>query len=288
AGNGGRHAMPNLAADRRRLAPAAAIALTLAAAAAIFWPRPAPPPPIETANRTPLSVTEIHADLDYSLHDVAQTKRVPRLFIENLKADLQRIPDVDEKKRTFFRIMLPIVAAENERIRAERARIDGADDGALADLYTKYGVDAGERQTLLRRVDIVPASLALAQAAIESGWGTSRFARQGNNFFGMRTYSDAKPGIAPREADGFKVSAYPNIARSVRAYMFNLNTHWAYADFRAARARQRSAHGGVRGLDLVGFLGSYSEIPKKYANRLRSLIDADDLHRYEGVRLDER
>jgi len=217
---------------------------------------------------------------------VARTKRVPRLFIGSLEADLDRIRDVNEKKRTFFRIMLPIIARENDRIRAARARIAAADgDEAIADLYAAYGVEPGRRERLLRRADVVPASLALAQAAVESGWGASRFARHGNNFFGMRTYDDDAPGIAPKEAEGFKVSAYPDIAASVRAYMRNLNTHAAYAAFRRERARHRHRDGRISGLALAGLLTSYSEIPEKYGARLRAVINRDRLQRFEGVRL---
>lgn len=234
----------------------------------------------------PLTVKDINAALDYSLSDVARTKRVPRLFIGSLEADLDRIRDVNEKKRTFFRIMLPIIARENDRIRAARARIAAAhSEEAIADLYAAYAVEPGRRERLLRRADVVPASLALAQAAVESGWGASRFARHGNNFFGMRTYDDDAPGIAPKEAEGFKVSAYPDIAASVRAYMRNLNTHAAYAAFRRERARHRHSDGRISGLALAGLLTSYSEIPEKYGARLRAVINRDRLQRFEGVRL---
>lgn len=239
----------------------------------------------ELTKLTPLSAKQIHDDLDYSLKAVAESKRAPRLFIESLDVDLRRIREVAEKKRTFFRIMLPIIAAENDRIRGERARIADASDVDLGDLYRKYKVEPGGRATLRRRVDIVPASLALAQAAIESGWGASRFARRGNNFFGMRTYDDDKPGIEPRQAEGFKVSAYRDIAHSVRAYMLNLNSHAAYKAFRHERTRHRAGNGRISGLRLAGFLTSYSEIPKKYAARLRAVINRDRLQRFEGVRL---
>ena len=254
--------------------------------AVLLWPRP------ETAKAAkdvaalpPLKATDIHAGLDYSLNAVAETKRAPALFIGSLEADLTRIRDVDEKKRTFFRIMLPIIARENDRIRAERQRIANADDADLAELYSKYEVEAGDRATLLKRCDIVPASLALAQAAIESGWGASRFARHGNNFFGMRTYDKSQPGIAPKEASGFKVSTFKSITASVRAYMLNLNTHAAYAELRRERAERRKNSGRVSGFHLADFLASYSEIKAKYAARLRQVINRDRLQRFEGVSL---
>lgn len=257
----------------------AALALAIA-----FWPVPERRPG-DGVSLPPLKPTDIHAGLDYSLHAVAESKQAPRLIIRSLDADLGRIRDTDEKKRTFFRIMLPIVAAENDRIRAERRRIAAASDAELADLYRKYEVAAGDRAALLRRCDIVPASLALAQAAIESGWGASRFARHGNNFFGMRTYDKNQPGLAPKQATGFKVTVFKSIADGVRAYMFNLNTHLAYAAFRRERARQRTPDGHVSGFRLVDYLTSYSEIRDQYAARLRQLISRDRLQRFEGVRL---
>jgi Bax protein len=273
--------------NRKFWLPALAGGITAAVLVAFaFWPQPkAAKTETEIAALPPLKPTDIHAGLDYSLNAVADTKLAPNLLIGSLEADLRRIRDTEEKKQTFFRIMLPIIAGENDRIRAERSRIGEQGDAGLGDLYAKYEVKPGDRAALLARCDIVPASLALAQAAVESGWGVSRFARHGNNFFGMRTYDKSQPGMAPKEATGFKVLSFKSIAAGVRAYMHNLNTNSAYAIFRRERAQARKQNAQPSGAHLVDFLSAYSEISHKYAERLRAVISGDRLHRFEGVRL---
>ena len=239
----------------------------------------------EVAALPGLLPTDIHRGLDYSLDDVAANRLAPRLFIEAIEDDLARIRDVEMRKQTFFRILLPIVASENDRIREERQQI--VDDPAAVDaeLYEKYRVEPGDVDTLLRRVDVVPMSLVLAQAAVESGWGSSRFAREGNNYFGMRTYNEDVDGIDPKKADGFKVIAYPSISASVRSYMLNLNTHKAYAELRRMRARLRTSGEPLSGSALTGLLTNYSEVPERYGRTLRDLIKANNLARFDGVRL---
>jgi len=241
--------------------------------------------PTELAALPPLRATEIHSGLDYALDDVAASKTAPALFIDTIDVNLDRIRDVDEKKAAFFRIMLPHIARENDRIRDERAKIIAAPDKVPDKLFEKYDVDDGDVDELLRRIDVVPASLVLAQAALESGWGTSRFARKGNNFFGMRTYKDNVKGMDPKAAEGFKVIVFKNIAASVRAYMKNLNTHNAYKQLRHARAEQRAQGIPPTGRTMSNFLTAYSEIPEKYGARLRGIMDRNNLDRFDGVRL---
>lgn len=241
---------------------------------------------IETASLPPLVASEIHSGLGYALDDAAEKKLAPRVFVDNVDFNLNRIRDVEEKKRTFFRIMLPLIARENDRIRAERQKLlDNPGPGAAAPLYQKYDVEPGNREELLKRVDVVPASLVLAKAALESGWGTSRFARKGNNYFGMRTYNDDTPGIEPKKAEGFKVIRFKSIGHGVRSYLKNMNTNEAYTKLRDARARDRAKNGAPRGRPLTNYLDAYSEIPEKYGKRLRNVMDINDLDRFDGVRL---
>lgn len=240
----------------------------------------------EVAALPSLTARQISRGLDYSLDQVARTKRAPEVFLDSLDVDLNRISDVNDKKATFFKIMLPIIAAQNDKIRAERQKIIDDPADAPKSLYEKYDVEVGDVDALLKRVDVVPASLVLAKAALESGWGSSRFARDGNNFFGMRTYDEDVPGIAPKEASGFKVIKYKNITQSVRYYLLNINTHSAYAKLRAARAKARDAGKTPNGLALTNYLTAYSEIPEEYGKRLRSMIKVNNLSRFDGVRLD--
>lgn len=255
---------------------------------ALYAPPTADDGTIESAALPPLAIRDIADGLDYALDEVAAQKAAPHVFVKRLDVDLNRIVDVTEKKNTFFRILLPIVARENDRIRAERKKVAVGGRVIPTSLYRKYGVKEGDVDALRQRVDVVPASLVLAQAALESGWGTSRFARHGNNFFGMRTYDDDAPGIDPHEADGFKLMTFKDIAASVRAYINNMNTHDAYETLRKARAEMRRRGELPRGRPLSAHLHAYSEIPGKYGARLREMIDSNDLGRFDGVRLTER
>jgi len=260
-------------------------AAAVCVAGLVFMQKEPADTPAEVAALPPLQATEIHSGLNYALDRVATSKSAPALFIDTLDVNLDRIRDIDEKKATFFRIMLPHIARENDRIRDERAKII-ADPAKVPDkLFEKYGVDDRDVKELLRRVDVVPASLVLAQAALESGWGTSRFARNGNNFFGMRTYKKNVKGLDPKAAEGFKVIVFKNIAASVRAYMKNLNTHNAYKQLRRARAKQRADGLAPSGRTMSNFLTAYSEIPEKYGARLRGMMDRNNLDRFDGVRL---
>ncbi len=242
----------------------------------------------EEAALPPISATDIHTDLGYALDQVALGKIVPQVFVKTLDVDLGRIPDISEKKETFFRIMLPHIARENDRIRAERTAITSNPENVPDEVYENYAVERGDIKELLARIDVVPASLVLSQAAIESGWGTSRFARDGNNFFGMRTYDMDGKGIDPKQADGFKVMVFKDIAASVRAYMKNLNTNQAYNDFRSVRAQHRTQDRMPTGRTMVNFLSAYSEIPEKYVSMIIGMMDRNKLDRFDGVSLDNK
>lgn len=239
----------------------------------------------EVASLPPLTAKDIHRALDYDLTIVASEKTVPNIIIDSIDVDLRRIPDINEKKETFFRIMLPIIARENDKVRAERVKIMADPESAPKSLYQKYDIDVGDVDELLRRVDVVPASLVLSQAALESGWASSRFALKGNNFFGMRTYNMDAPGMDPHQAEGFKVMIFKDISGSVRAYIKNLNTHNAYKTLRKARATMRGQNVIPSGRKLTNYLTAYSEIPEEYGARLRSMMDRNKLDRFDGVRL---
>ena len=241
----------------------------------------------EIAALPPLTAIDIHRALDYDLATVASEKAAPNIIIDRIGVDLRRIPDITEKKETFFKIMLPIIARENDKVRAERENILANTKSAPKSLYQKYDVDMSDVDELLRRVDVVPASLILSQAALESGWASSRFALKGNNYFGMRTYNMDAPGMDPHQAEGFKVMIFKDISASVRAYIKNLNTHSAYKSFRKARAKMRAQDTIPSGRKLSNYLTAYSEIPEKYGARLRSMMDRNKLDRFDGVRLAE-
>ncbi|HKJ00489.1 MAG TPA: glucosaminidase domain-containing protein [bacterium] len=232
--------------------------------------------------------------LDYGLRQVRQDgAEVPRVYVPVLPKDLQHVQPIERRKSLFVRIVLPLVLKENERLRRDHVRLqkiqtelrEGAKLGPepqawLERQYEDYNVQTGQFAKLLRRVDTIPPSLALAQAAKESAWGTSRFVREGNALFGMWTWSDDVPGIVPLERDEdarHRVRAFDSLAESVHVYMHMLNTHWAYREFRERRAAMRKAGRPPEGLALASAVSRYSQQRERYTVQLRALIRANDM-----------
>ena len=167
------------------------------------------------------------------------------------------------------------------------ARVSAEDQTWLAWVAERYDAPAGNLDELLVRVDIIPTSLALAQAAEESGWGTSRFAHQGNALFGQRATGD-EPGLAPVERateEHVRVRAYETLGAAVRSYARNLNTHPAYERFRAERAENRSQGAEPGGHALAPTLTRYSERGAAYVASLRAIIRLNRLESFDKARL---
>ena len=272
--------------------------------------------------------------LGYTLDGVrAGDGRVPRFFLDRLPHDLGDVPEVRQRKELFFKSVLPIALRINEEILADRRRLWrfhfrqtmgwrlGAADRlwliALAERYRvrdtdleellrrvdvippslvlaqgaeekRYRVRDTDLEELLRRVDVIPPSLVLAQGAEESGWGTSRFAREGNAIFGQWTF--AKGHLVPRRRDAGKtheVRAFPSLLGSVRAYARNLNTHRAYRNFRSLRETLRRRGETLEGAVLAGTLIPYCEQGPIYVRRIRGMIRYNRLERLDGARLRE-
>jgi uncharacterized FlgJ-related protein len=212
-----------------------------------------------------------------------------------------------EKKQLFIEKLLPLVRAENERLEKTRRRVlrllamnaepggqlSETDADWLRQLARSYRIDddplgdATAAAALKHKVDIIPAGLAIAQAANESAWGNSRFAREGNNLFGIWTYDPAK-GIKPRNRAAGKthlVRVYDDIGESVRSYMHNLNSHPAYQALRTERARLRAAGKPLDAIVLAGGLSKYSELGEEYVKRIRTMIRDNQLERLDHARL---
>ena len=201
---------------------------------------------------------------------------------------------VDQRKKRFVAIMLPLILKANAELEDRRSKIGkDADEGNIvrlrrwAELY-RYVPENDDVETirtaLLERVNTVPVSLALAQAAIESGWGTSRFSIQGNALYGQWAWSRDK-GIRPSESrhENAVVRSFATLFDSVRAYMHNLNTHRSYQDFRETRAKPNAAMA-----DMVKTLTSYSEEGEVYVAKLFSLINNNSFRLYENAVLAEK
>ncbi|PIW26452.1 MAG: hypothetical protein COW30_14940 [Rhodospirillales bacterium CG15_BIG_FIL_POST_REV_8_21_14_020_66_15] len=241
------------------------------------------------------------AELNYDLEHIREGRaQVPPVYLVSLPPDMGAVPETATRKRLFFQAVLPLILRANQEILADRRRlwqlhadqrlgrrIAPADRLWLAVLAERYKVSTGDLAVLIRRVDVIPPSLALAQAAEESGWGTSRFARQGNAIFGQWTTADGH-GLVPRERDedkNHKVRKFGELTDSVRAYMLNLNTHRAYLELRRARAALRRAGAPLNGLTLARFLHRYSERGDDYVDAIRAMIEVNGLDRLDDARL---
>ncbi|MBL6935158.1 MAG: glucosaminidase domain-containing protein [Alphaproteobacteria bacterium] len=244
--------------------------------------------------------------LDYSLTKVRYGHQpVPRVFLDHLPRDLKTMSSVSARKALFLKAMLPLILQVNDTIMADRGRLlelnsqvrvggtlSKQDRAWLKNLAKRYGLDEARLDRailvkLLDRVDVVPASLALSQAVEESGWGTSRFAQDGNAPFGQWTFNEAR-GLVPldRDADStHAVRAYSRLIDGVHAYIDNLNTHRAYREFRKTRATMRRLGTGLDGLDLAKTLTRYSERGHDYVNTLHRIMAANDLAPLDHARL---
>lgn len=245
-------------------------------------------------------LADLFAGMDYTLDFGRDQVEVPRVFLASLPADFTSMSSTDARKELFIRTMLPLVLKVNEgilldrgrllalRSRAAAGRTPTAEEAAfLNDLAERYGLEKPDFDQLLLRVDVVPPSLALAQAAEESGWGTSRFARQGNAAFGQITF-DEDEGLMPYGRDDGKrhlIRSYDHLLDGVRSYAHNLNTHDAYRDFRKLRAQLRSRGEPMDGAKLAGALVSYSERGEEYVDAITNIMHANNLEALDRAKL---
>lgn len=244
-----------------------------------------------------------YAKLDYSLEGIAQSpESVPPLFLQHLPHDLKDITATAERKALFLQTLLPLVLKINQELKEDRTRIHALIhrralglDMTTPDLiwlhsqFSRYKVAFQDYNTLLTRLDQIPPSLALAQAAEESGWGTSRFARLGNALFGQWTFNPKDKGIIPRgrvEGKTHRIKAYDSIEGSLRDYVLNLNTHKAYNALRQKRADLRKKRLPLSGHALAATLDKYSERGTAYITSLHGLMEANNLALFDKVQLD--
>lgn len=211
--------------------------------------------------------------------------------------DFSTIQDVKEKKQAFFAYLLPLVQEANSRILAERAlaekwllepdNLSTAEQQELQHLLEKYRItteDPEQQQDLLlRRVNAIPPSLVLAQAANESAWGTSRFAREGNNLFGQWCFSEGCGLIPEGRGDGARheVRAFANPLKSIESYMRNLNSHPSYRELRELRQQELEQQGYPSGITLSQGLQNYSERGQDYIDEIQQMIEFNQLQRFD-------
>ena len=251
--------------------------------------------------RSASKLEKLFATIGYRLDRVRSGEGlVPRIFLASLPRDLKAVNSISRRKAVFLKTMLPLILIANENILGDRRRLfklkaamelgatqSLADRLWLEKLAKSYGVEPSNFDDLVRRVDVVPPSLALAQAVEESGWGTSRFAQDGNAPFGQWTYDESK-GLVPNDRDegaSHAVKVYGHLREGVQAYLRNLNTHRAYAKFRKVRAGMRAKDGDLKGYDLAGTLDRYSQRGHDYVETLRLIMWANDLMALDQARL---
>lgn len=225
---------------------------------------------------------------------------VPPVYLGRFPENLAKVRDARQRKEIFIKTVLPLVLRVNDEVLSSRRRmlsliqreqtqntLSASERGFLDHLAAQYEVADGDRDELRRRVDVIPASLALAQGAEESGWGTSRFARMGNAVFGQRIFRRGG-GLVPQQrtaGENFEVKSFDNLYTSVRAYVLNLNTHFAYEKFRKERAALRGGGQPLDGYALIETLISYSERGHKYIDTIRVIMRANDLQDFDDARL---
>jgi len=235
------------------------------------------------------ALDSVFENIDYNWPPAGQ-QSVPPLVLNKLPNDFGKILSVDKRRKLFLRALLPIVLIENQRLREQRELATWLLEGELpADgspmrgwlnklarqLRVRGDLNAPAiREKILLRLDEIPPALALAQAAIETGWGSSRFALEGNSLFGQWTFGKTG-GLTPnnRDADATHlVASFPDLRASVRAYMRNLNTGNAYHEFRTFRAATRAAGKPLRADELAGHLHRYSARGENYITEIRRII----------------
>ena len=241
------------------------------------------------------TVLNLFKDVEYDLGKVRSQKLVKPIYFTQFPRDLDALQSTKQKKETFIKIVLPLIVAENERIIADREKLiivskkkftTDLEKQWIRQKLLEYKVKKSDLEELIVRVDIIPTSIALAQAAKESGWGTSRFALEGNAIFGQWTWSGK--GIAPldRESDKkHKILKFPILRASVKAYQNNLNTHKSYTKFRQKRLILREKNKQISGLELTETLNNYAQTGSEYTKILNQIIRQNRLTDFEPVRL---
>ena len=234
-------------------------------------------------------------DLGYDLKDVRAGQKVKPIYLTKLPKDLKTLGNTKKKRELFIKIVLPLILDENEKITNDRKKLfkilaknfnTVGERVWLMRRFKEYKIKDQDLAKLKMRMDIIPVSIALAQAANESGWGTSRFALEGNALFGQWTWS--KKGINPKNKDpnkSHKVLQFQILKASVRAYKNNLNTHNAYQEFREARAQLRQENKQITGLDLIKYLKNYAAIGDKYVSIIEGIIKKNFLTDFDQANL---
>ena len=249
----------------------------------------------DTVRLSAATIKQLFEDTGYNLQDVRKKKLVKPVALTLLPQEIKMIENVKKRKELFIQIVLPLIIQENNNIRLDRKTLfniinksnnTASEKKWLEKKYKQYGVNSRDLSVLKIRMDEIPTSLAIAQAAKETGWGTSRFAQEGNALFGQWTWSGE--GLKPKKAEegkGHKVMKFNVLQASVRAYQRNLNTHSTYKDFRKARAEFRDLNKPLDSIELSTHLNKYAETGNQYVEVLQKIITQNKLKDFDDAKL---
>ena len=250
---------------------------------------------INLVRYTTAEISSLFKEVKYDLKDVRDTKLVKPIDIGLLPNEMKNIGSSKKRKDMFIKIVLPLIVKENNKIRIDRKRLfkvlsknsnTDIEKKWLEKKYKQYGVRQNDLSTLKIRMDEIPVSLAIAQAAKETGWGTSRFALKGNALFGQWTWSGE--GLKPKNAEKgeqHKVMKFHSLQLSVRAYLRNLNTHSSYRNLRKARTKLRNRNKSLDSIVLSKHLDKYAETGNEYVEVLQKIIKQNSLKDFDEARL---
>ncbi len=235
---------------------------------------------------------------NFQIDNVRETKIIPNIRVAKLPKDLKNIKSIEIRKELFIKITLPLIVQENNKllslnkkiksIKSSFSQISRDDAVWVQKILSEYKADTLD--SLLIKVDEIPVSLALAQAAIESGWGTSRFAFEGNALFGQYVWGASNNGIIPNDRgtnEKYKIKSFESLSDSVASYMKNLNTNFHYNEFRINRFVLRSNNIPLSGTFLSEYLLSYS-IEDDYTDKIRNIIEINNFEDFENLNIENQ
>jgi Bax protein len=247
-------------------------------------------------NKDSNTIEQLFKNTKNDLKEIRKTKLVNiGNSIDRLPKQIKNIENVKERKKLFIQIVLPLIIEENIKIRLDRKKLfsilnknnnSTIEKKWLDNKFKQYGVKGNDLSDLKIRMDEIPVSLAIAQAAKETGWGTSRFALDGNALFGQWTFTGE--GIKPAGAVSntkHKVMKFKVLQASVRAYFGNLNTHSSYRKFRKLRATARDNNEKLNSLILADYLDAYAATGAKYTKILKQIIKQNSLTEFDDVNI---
>ncbi len=225
-----------------------------------------------------LLASHIHADEFWGLESWMSSLKTP---------NFEKITNVNERKQAFFNYLLPAINKQNTRIIQLRHDIktDSINQFKLKKIYRYYGVTEGDLETLLTRVDVIPASLILAQGAYESNWGRSRFAKHYHNFFGLWCFTKGC-GVVPLERNKettHEVAKFSSLDKNIEYYMRSINRNSAYDILRKIRKNKRDQKLPITGIALSEGLENYAEIGYDYVETVQSIIRYNKLSKFDLI-----